>query len=294
MPLVWIARLLGIPLAGRVAGSDFFDTLKLGRAPIRVFLFGGGEGVAASLGESLNTTGGALRCVGALNPGFGSVEDMSAPHIINAINASEADFLIVFLSAVKAQSWLLKNHASLQIPVRANVGATINFQIGKVRRSPKILSRMGLEWLWRIKEEPYLWRRYWQDGLGLTYLIMTCVIPLTFRTFVDRFTGSHHVHNFGINQRNISGTVFVELSGRAVSKHVDQAINCFQKALSSGDTMTIDLSGTTAVDQRFFGLFLMLRKTQASRGKYLNFVGASPKIKRLFCLNGFEYLLESR
>jgi N-acetylglucosaminyldiphosphoundecaprenol N-acetyl-beta-D-mannosaminyltransferase len=295
MPLVWIARLLGVPLSGRVAGSDFFDALKSHQGMkrrVRVFLFGGGEGVAASLGESLNARAGTLQCVGTLNPGFGSVEDMSQPHIINAINASGANFLVVFLSAVKAQGWLLKNHASLQVPVRANIGATINFQIGKIKRAPKLLSKVGLEWLWRIKEEPYLWRRCWKDGLSLIYLTATCVMPLMGRMLLDRFRGLHAVQDFSIHRREFPGSVVVELSGRAVAKHVDLAISGLREALGSENEVSVDLSHTSAIDARFFGLFLMLRKALAVQGKHLNFVGINPKIKRLFRLNGFEFLLE--
>ena len=85
MPIVWIARLLGLPIKTRLAGSDLFDTLKTrsqtGRR-MKVFLFGGSEGVAARVGEILNTQAGSLECVGCLNPGFGSVEEMSSNETI--------------------------------------------------------------------------------------------------------------------------------------------------------------------------------------------------------------------
>ena len=65
------------------------------------------------------------------------------------------DFLAVSLGAKKGQAWLLRNHHRLQIPVRAHLGATINFQTGTVKRAPaSIRQALGFEWLWRIKEEP--------------------------------------------------------------------------------------------------------------------------------------------
>ena len=100
MPIIWIARLLGLPIGGRLAGSDLFDTLKSRAATgrrLKVFLFGGGEGVAEGVAKSLNLAADGMECVGTLNPGFGSVEELSREEIIDAINASQADLLAVFL-----------------------------------------------------------------------------------------------------------------------------------------------------------------------------------------------------
>src|ERR1700722_14670766 len=72
MPVVWIARLMGIPIRHRVAGSDLFELLKAGQfsaRPLRLFLFGGAGGVAAAVAKSLNSSSGRLRCVGWIYPG---------------------------------------------------------------------------------------------------------------------------------------------------------------------------------------------------------------------------------
>ena len=103
---------------------------------------------------------------------------MSADSIIDQINASNADILAVALTAPKAHLWLQKNRDRLKIPIRAHFGATINFQAGTSRRAPVFMQDWGLEWLWRIKEEPRLWRRYLGDGAVLLKVILTQVIPL--------------------------------------------------------------------------------------------------------------------
>src|ERR1700740_2981282 len=108
-----------------------------------------------------------------MNPGFGSISDMSQDHVIEAINSSGADFLIVSLGAKKGQLWLQRNHNSLAIPIRSHLGAAINFQAGTVKRAPQVVSAWGFEWLWRIKEERYLWKRYRDDGLVFLRLLIT-------------------------------------------------------------------------------------------------------------------------
>ena len=112
-------------------------------------------------------------------------------HIIDKVNASEADFLAASLGARKGQLWLHRNHRRLTIPIRAHLGAVINFQAGTVKRAPTWLRACGLEWLWRIKEEPHLWRRYAHDGWVLLGLIFTRVVPLAVANRWSRFKSQH-------------------------------------------------------------------------------------------------------
>lgn len=181
MPVVWLARLQGTPLPERVAGSSLFDLLRhgagqavLGR-PIKVYFFGGPPGVAERACAVLNAEHAAGRGhmlgVGAQCPGFGPVEAMSPPEAIAAINASGADFLVVALGAQKGQAWIMHNLDSLTVPVVSHLGAVVNFVAGTVQRAPLAWQRLGLEWLWRIRQEPQLFRRYWSDGWALLGLV---------------------------------------------------------------------------------------------------------------------------
>ena len=294
MPIIWIARLLGLPIRTRLAGSDLFDTLKArirsGRR-MRVFLFGGSDDAATRVGEILNTQTDSMECVGSLNPGFGSVEEMSTDQIIDEINTSGADLLVVFMAAKKAQEWLRLNHDRLKIPVRANFGATINFQVGKFKRAPLFLRKAGFEWLWRVKEEPYLWRRYWNDGGRLLFVVLTCAVPLAIGARWRRFASIGKLEGLQIDHREDHQTVTIGLTGAAIARQVDKAISYFREALDKNKEILIDLSKTKTVDPRFFGLFLMLRKQLLSQGNSLQFTGVTPRTKRMFRLNGFEFLL---
>ena len=100
VPIVWISRLLGIPIRERVAGSDIFDRLKAQKEPpAKVFLFGGPEGVAETASRVLNASASGVVCVGAMYPGYRSIEEMSSDSIIDAINASGARLLVSSLGA---------------------------------------------------------------------------------------------------------------------------------------------------------------------------------------------------
>lgn len=178
-PILWLARKQGTPLPERVAGADIFDSLRYGGArhqlgrEVRVFFFGGPEGVADQACQVLNREfeqDGHICGVGAIYPGHGSVEDMSREDWIDQINHSGADFLVVALGARKGQEWIMRNRHRITVPVISHLGAVVNFVAGTVRRAPRPLRRVGLEWLWRIKEEPELFNRYWVDGKGFLRL----------------------------------------------------------------------------------------------------------------------------
>ena len=295
MPMVWIARLMGAAIPQRLSGSEIFDALRSRERlhKLKVFLFGGAEGLVERVNQSINAEErGGMACVGALNPGFGSIADMSAQPIINDINASGADFLTVFLSARKAQGFLLQNHERLNVPVRAQLGATINLQAGTVRRAPILVQRTGFEWLWRVKEEPYLWRRYFNDGRGLFYLILTRVLPFSAYRLLQSLRQNRLKETFAIHSNRAPDAIQLKLVGAATSTHIDTAIAEFRQSLKTKTNIVIDLSRMSTIDARFFGLLLMVRKQILNQGGRLSFLAATRGIVRLFQMNGFGFLLD--
>ena len=182
MPIVWLCRLLGVRLPGRVAGSDMFDAMarrfRSEEGPVKVFFFGGRDGAAEAAFDKLKDSDTGVRAVGFLNPGFGSVEDMSTEAMIDEINAADADFVVVSLGAVKGQEWIMANRYRLNAPITCHLGAVVDFVAGTVQRSPKLLQRLGLEWAYRISQDTGLWRRYASDGFILLRTVLTDFLPL--------------------------------------------------------------------------------------------------------------------
>jgi N-acetylglucosaminyldiphosphoundecaprenol N-acetyl-beta-D-mannosaminyltransferase len=293
-PIVWIARLLGIPLRERVAGSDMFECLSATRDTHRlgVFFFGGAQGAADAACRKLSTRTG-VRGVGAIYPGYASVGELSHDRFIDAINASDARFLVVALGSGKGQTWLARNHHRLQTPVRAHLGAVINFLAGSVKRAPLLVRRVGLEWLWRIKEEPHLWKRYWADGVVLLRLLLTRVLPLALEKRKYRRSAKRDL--FEVTTLEGVQVVTLRLSGHATGRHIARAIVHFRNAVNlQKNRLAVDLSGLAFIDARFLGLLLMVRKQLRARGADLQLVGASRNIERLFRLNELGHLISTR
>lgn len=293
-PIVWIARLLGLPVKERVAGSDLLDELRgrrTGMGRLTIFLFGGAKGVAEAAARTINARPGGLNCVGTMDPGFCEVDEMSRDHVIETVNSSAADFLVLALGAKKGQLWLQRNHNRLTIPIRAHLGAAINFQAGSVKRAPPILRAWGLEWLWRIKEEHYLWRRYRDDALILLRLLFTRVLPLAVLTRWHGFLSTSQTINLLIEKTLDGQSTLIRLGGVASEKQIPQAISCFQEALEFNKDVIVDLSDARVIDARFLGLLLMLRKKLKARGAKLIFIGISRRMGRIFRLSEAEFLL---
>jgi len=292
MPIVWLSRLLGIPVKTRVAGADLFDVLSSVRSdePLKVFLFGGAEGVAAKAAEKLNAQQGGVICTGSYFPGFGTVEEMSTDPIIDEINASNADILAIALGAAKAHAWLQRNRERLKIPIRAHFGATINFQAGTVRRAPLFMRDWGLEWLWRIKEEPWLWRRYLADGGVFMQLVLTRIVPLVFLTQWYRLKW-RRAADIRIERSEGRHMVVLAISGVANARTLARAAPHFKTAATAAKDVIINFAGTRQIDARFIGCLLVLDKQLKEKQRSMKLIEVPRTIERMFRLNGFSFLL---
>lgn len=282
MPIVWLTRLLGIPIQQRVAGSDLFEVLRrpsCGRK-INVFFLGGQDGIAEMAASTINSENLGMYCVGHLSPGFGTIESMSTTETLQAINSSNSDFLVVSLGARKGQEWITNNLKALSAPVISHLGAVVNFVAGNVQRAPRAFQTIGLEWLWRIKEEPQLWKRYFDDGLGLLSLMVRNVIPLLVSQLVDKLAKNTSVPaaiQIHLNADHIQ----IVLEG-----HWDvNSLQPLREALThiasaECKDLCIDMHAATGIDSSFAGLLLLAHGYHTKTGHSLKIENASRKVVR--------------
>lgn len=166
--------------AEKVSGSDFLPELcRAGQATqdVRVFLLGAGPGVADRARESLNARAGRDVVVGAHSPSFNLLQDEEeSRRIVEMVRRSGANTLAVGLGAPKQEVWLARWRERMpEVQRFIAVGATLDFEAGRVRRSPPWMSRLGLEWLFRLCQEPRrLWRRYLVEGPRVIGAIASC------------------------------------------------------------------------------------------------------------------------
>ena len=292
-PLIWIAKLLGIPLRERVAGSTLFEILRRENPrKISVFFFGGPDGAAEAACQRLNHEGRGLAGAGYESPGFGSVEDMSTGAIVGRINASQADFLVVALGARKGQAWIERNLERLNVPVVSHLGAVVNFVAGTARRAPVWTQQAGLEWLWRIKEEPDLWRRYFLDGMVLLRLLVTRVLPHAW--LISRHApGPRELASAIFECRDTEGEISIQLRGAWVRQNLQPLTECVSTAAMSRKNVRFDLKNASYVDSAFLGLLMLASAELAPHGRRLTIADPPPNVRRIFRYACAEFLLDS-
>ncbi len=294
-PLILIAKLLNIPLPERVAGSDLIAVLdaKTTDKALKVFFFGGEEGMGAKACKIINQASSGLEAVGHYVPGFGSVDAMSTPEIIEFINQHEIDFLIVALGAKKGQAWIEQNRQQLNAPIISHLGAVINFFAGSVIRAPLTFQKWGLEWLWRIYQEPHLWQRYYSDGLQFLGLLATRVLPYWLWMQTTKVTG---LFNSAVLRKLIytqieTDSIEISLSGIACVDTIQPLRDIFLQAAISEKNIELNLDKTSLIDGAFIGLVLILYKHVIASGCNLVLTHASTKILRILKWHQSEFLL---
>ncbi len=292
MPLVWIAKLLGLPITERVAGSTLFEVLRNRPGKVLlVYFFGGPDGVAEIAAEKLNATASGLVCVGYKSPGFASVEEMSSDVVIKDINDSKADFLVVALGAKKGQAWIEHNLSRLQIPVVSHLGAVVNFVAGTVKRAPPWIGQLGGEWLWRIKEEPALWKRYFNDGLTLLKLMVLHVIPCVMATRLHK-RDSKAVAAARVSLKVQGSNCMITASGAWEESNLQSLREVFASATATPFHIRLDFSEVTHIDSACIALLMLLYGHQSKINYGFSLRKTRPEIKRLLHLFCANYLLE--
>ncbi len=181
MPLVLLARLLGTPLPERVAGSDILPMFAERAAAMgtRLYFLGGTPENANAAATILRERYPGLRIVGIDSP-FVKLDDTpenlaNDQAICARINAAEPDIVFAGFSNPKQELWLGKNAQNIHAAAAIGVGGTFNFICGAVKRAPRWMQRGGLEWIYRIMQEPgRLWKRYGWGLIKFNFIVLQC------------------------------------------------------------------------------------------------------------------------
>jgi len=163
MPVVWVQRWWGFPAAERVYGPDLLQAMceRTAGQGVRHFFWGGLPGVADTLAVRLKTRFPALEIAGTCSPPVADVGELPDPAVVEQINAAQPDVVWVGLGSPKQDLWMALYRPALNAPLLIGVGAAFDFLAGVKRQAPRWAQRNGLEWLFRLIQEPgRLWRRY--------------------------------------------------------------------------------------------------------------------------------------
>lgn len=162
MPLVWMMRKLGLVSQDRVAGMDIFKAVcrRSMEENISVYLLGSTQGVLDGMKAQLKKDFPNLRLAGAESPPFRPLTEAEDSELVEKINSSGAGFTFVSLGCPKQECWM-ESHCDLIKSVMIGVGGVFPVYAGLQRYAPLWVRNTGLEWLYRLVQEPRrLFKRY--------------------------------------------------------------------------------------------------------------------------------------
>jgi N-acetylglucosaminyldiphosphoundecaprenol N-acetyl-beta-D-mannosaminyltransferase len=156
--LLWAARWQRSLLRQRVAGVDLVDALarESARLGLRVYFLGAQPGVAAEAAAVLTRRYPGFMVAGAY---AGSPSPREERDILERLARSAPHILLVAYGAPQQDLWIARNRERIAAGVAIGVGGSFDFISGRVRRAPRRMQRLGLEWLFRLWLEPWRWRR---------------------------------------------------------------------------------------------------------------------------------------
>lgn len=159
--VVWAARTLGTPVSEKVSGIDMIQIMAPTAAEKgwRLFLLGSAPGTAEAAAERLSRLAPGINIVGCHHGYFkpGPEEE----ELLKMIEEKSPDLLLVALGAPRQDYWI-RDHlvgGRLRVPVSMGIGGSLDVLSGKVKRAPRWMSKTGMEWIWRLIQEPWRYKR---------------------------------------------------------------------------------------------------------------------------------------
>ena len=174
-PLVWISKWHKRPVKGKISGSDLIPELCRVAAIKRysIFIIGGKTGVAEKAKMNICEKYKGINVVGTYSPPLGFEKDNAEIIRINKlISEAHPDIVVCCFGCPKQEKWVYENYRVYDGIVSICAGATVDFLAGNIKRAPKWMSNHGLEWLYRLFQEPRrLFKRYLIDDVRIVKLI---------------------------------------------------------------------------------------------------------------------------
>lgn len=230
MPIVWLSRLLNAPLQERVTGADLVPALARAAASNghSLFFLGGKGKVGQTAADILKAKYPKLKIAGVYSPFVQTqgeqmlISEQQDDEIIKQINQTNPDILLVGFGNPKQELWFNRNRNKIKAAVTIGIGGTYEFIAGSVNRAPVWVQKMGIEWIYRIGQEPgRLWKRYVIGIMKLTAL----TIPLLLLQQLQ------NIYFLLRRKRQNSIAVYADYKGSVVTIHLSRTMNwmCLNK-----------------------------------------------------------------
>ncbi len=276
-PLIWASRWLGAPLRERIAGSDLVPRLaqEAEARGWRVFFLGGDAEALGLACARLKAKHPGLAIEG-YSPPFGRLLDLNHEEIAAKVKAFAPDILFVAFGCPKQEKWIYMHHAALGVPVSVGVGATVDFLAGKFRRAPRWMQVSGLEWLFRLMQEPRrLYQRYLID---LLFFVRSLRAQKRVLSAPDLPSRPAERATVPVDEE----TELIVWEGRADSARLASASLGRPLPGAGKRVVVLDVSAVTFIDSTALGAILSGFRAATAKGGGLVLLRPSEPVRKLF------------
>jgi len=275
-PMLWAATLFGTPLKERVTGVDLIPELARLSAErgYGIYLLGATEESSRRAAAVLQKRFPGVRIVGRTSPEIQPLHEMDNEGLLRDIERANPAILLVAFGNPKQEIWIHRHRDRLKVPVAIGIGGALDMIAGNLRRAPRWMQKMQLEWFFRLMQEPFrLLPRYVKDAAAL-------VMHLPLGLAANRLQPDERRQ--GRLNVEVQGAIRViatpaKLSGDACGWLAREA----RAAAQAGQTMIVDMSATVRVEADVLGGLLEARRILLAEGLWIWLAGMSNPVRRV-------------
>lgn len=276
MPVLWGARLLGSALKQRVCGVDLVPRLAelCVRKNYSMFILGASEKNSARAAENLCERYPGLRIAGRYSPPVAPLGQMNHEDILRRIERARPDILLVAMGNPKQEKWLAMHRDRLNVPVCIGVGGTIDFIAGAVKRAPRWMQRGGLEWAYRMLQEPgRMFQRYFGDAMGFARYMPQQYVAMAMQP--------RHRTKAGIFTDHTDNACVISAYGDLTGEMLEEFRTAAGDALRCGMNLVLDLSQTHYIGPDALGALISIASELRAQNSQLWLAEMRPHIQRV-------------
>jgi N-acetylglucosaminyldiphosphoundecaprenol N-acetyl-beta-D-mannosaminyltransferase len=276
MPLVWASRFLGTNVRERVAGADLVPQLARlsSQRGYRIFMLGADEESSAGAARWMQRNFPGVCIAGRYSPRFQPLEEMNHEDILLRIEEAKPDILFVAFGNPKQEKWIAMHRHRLRVPVCIGVGGSFEFLSGKLRRAPVWMQQNGLEWIYRMIQEPSrLAKRYFNNGAGLLRYLPAQLMWTAMQS-KPKTRGQ-------ITTETVGQVRILRIHGNLIGSVLPQFESDVRSTVLSGLHVVLDLSRMTYIGADALGSFIHVMNHAFRWKRELWLAGLNPNLDRV-------------
>jgi N-acetylglucosaminyldiphosphoundecaprenol N-acetyl-beta-D-mannosaminyltransferase len=288
MPIVWASKIAGAPLKERVTGVDLVQRLAQRSAEKghRIFLLGAQEEVAVRAIRWMEQKYPGVQIAGHYSPAVAPLAQMDHEEILRRIQVSRADILLVAFGNPKQEQWLAMHRDRLPVSVAIGIGGTLDMIAGKVDRAPIWMQKAGLEWFFRMAQEPArLAPRYLRNLKTLAQYM-----PLVLAG--QRRPGKMYRNAYYLHIEDTPASTILTLRGSLAQMGATSLLDEVVRADQS-KSILVNLGHTRHLGADGLGVLLEARRIAHRRGQQFSLYGVSRRLRNAFQRAQVEQILSA-